>query len=138
LADIFDLADLTVATIQDVYQYAADQITDVNRACGEFSTFLQRDLNQRPGQQLGIGDRVHSRKLENYATFMKPMISEAVFAALRIIFSAEPETLALRELFREIGKDLGEHFATAPLRTQNAGNNDVFTGYWQGLGLRRV
>jgi hypothetical protein len=115
----------------DIEEGAADQVADVDFVGIERGALGERDGDDQAGQSFGVGDGTGLGKVEDDAALMKPVGLKLELARGLICLPArgigignEPEPPPLRELFREVGEDVGEDFPFAALRAADAGQPD--------------
>jgi len=83
--NFFNLANLAAC----IKYRAADQVAYVIPSCFELCPLTLRNLQFAAYQNLGIGDRINSRELQNQVTLVRPELFNQQFASAVVLRESE-------------------------------------------------
>ena len=119
-----ELNVLNVANLSSVIENCtAGQVADVTPAWFKRSALTARHLQFASHERLSVGNRIHTRELQNQKVFMRPKLFNIQFAPCSIGLQSE-EPHALGKPFRNVAVNLSGHFTMPALRLYRAGNRD--------------
>src|ERR1700751_2365974 len=96
---------------------ASDQVRDVEVILGERGTPLTWNRNLVFGEQRRIGDRIHTRELQDDSALMQPVVFDLRLSRRRFpVWRQQPDVSAFFEAVRKVCQDVGDQLAMTTLR----------------------
>src|SRR5271165_3381258 len=121
--NVFNLANLKTR----VEHHAADQIADVIPSRFKLRPFLAGNLQLAADQSFPLGDRIHSRELQNQQLFVRPKFFNPQLAPA-VVGRKSEQPQADSEPVRNIAVQLDCDFATPPLGLPHTGQGNELAG----------